>query len=264
MLALKLTLVPAFLLLRSLAGKRWGPEVAGWLAGLPVVAGPILFFVAVEQGQAFTATAAASSLAAVFTLQVFSIVYAHAAWRAPWPVALSVALASWFVAAIVLVKLPSSLTTSFCIAAATLMLAPHLFPAPSAEMMTRTVAASELAIRMCTGALLTLFVTVAATWVGSQWSGVLAAFPLLASVLAVFSHRSQGTAFAAALLRGTATGLYSFAAFFLVLSGMLRHRSTPAAFVVAAIVALAVQALTKRHLAPRSNGLRVATTELEG
>ncbi|RON08058.1 hypothetical protein BK659_17630 [Pseudomonas brassicacearum] len=49
-LLLKLSLIPGFLLLISLAGKRWGPSVAGWLSGLPVVVGPILFFLAVEQG----------------------------------------------------------------------------------------------------------------------------------------------------------------------------------------------------------------------
>ncbi len=41
MLALKLTLVPLFLLVVSMWGKWWGPSIAGWLAGLPVVAGPI-------------------------------------------------------------------------------------------------------------------------------------------------------------------------------------------------------------------------------
>jgi len=33
MLALKLTLVPTFLLIVSMSGKWWGPSIAGWLAG---------------------------------------------------------------------------------------------------------------------------------------------------------------------------------------------------------------------------------------
>lgn len=41
MLLLKLFLVPDFLLLLSLGGKRCRPSVANWLAGLPVVTGPI-------------------------------------------------------------------------------------------------------------------------------------------------------------------------------------------------------------------------------
>jgi len=35
MLALKLVLVPGFLLLVTLAARRWGPSFGGWLAGLP-------------------------------------------------------------------------------------------------------------------------------------------------------------------------------------------------------------------------------------
>ena len=64
MLALKLFLVPACLALLSLAARAWGPRIAGWLAGLPIVAGPILFFLALERGTAFGAQAAGAALGA--------------------------------------------------------------------------------------------------------------------------------------------------------------------------------------------------------
>ncbi|QAY92927.1 hypothetical protein CUN63_24935, partial [Pseudomonas sp. ACM7] len=68
MLLLKLLVIPGFLLLISLAGKRWGPSVAGWLSGLPVVVGPILFFLAIEQGQVFAAQSATAALSAMFAM----------------------------------------------------------------------------------------------------------------------------------------------------------------------------------------------------
>ncbi|MGF6700501.1 hypothetical protein OKW38_005113 [Paraburkholderia sp. MM5496-R1] len=55
LLALKLVLVPAFLAALTAAARVWGPSVAGWLAGLPVVAGPIMLLLAVERGPAFAA-----------------------------------------------------------------------------------------------------------------------------------------------------------------------------------------------------------------
>jgi hypothetical protein len=64
-LALKLLLIPSFIGLVSLAGRLWGPTVAGWLAGLPVVAGPILFLLWLEQGAEFARSATVYSLAAV-------------------------------------------------------------------------------------------------------------------------------------------------------------------------------------------------------
>ena len=121
MLLLKLLVIPAFLLLISLAGKRWGPSVAGWLSGLPVVVGPILLFLALEQGPAFAAQSAVAALSAMFAMITFCVVYAQAAQRYNWPAALLIALSGWSLVAVVLALLPASLVFS-CIAAATALL----------------------------------------------------------------------------------------------------------------------------------------------
>ena len=68
MLALKLLLVPAFLALLTLAGRVFGPGIAGWLAGLPWVAGPILVVLALENGGAFAARAASATVTEVMAL----------------------------------------------------------------------------------------------------------------------------------------------------------------------------------------------------
>ena len=81
MLILKLLLIPGFLLLISLAGKRWGPSVAGWLSGLPVVVGPILFFLAIEQGPQFAAQSAVAALSAMFAMIAFCIKIGRASCR---------------------------------------------------------------------------------------------------------------------------------------------------------------------------------------
>ena len=41
MLLLKLLLVPTLIALITLAGRRWGPAVAGWLARFPVLGGAV-------------------------------------------------------------------------------------------------------------------------------------------------------------------------------------------------------------------------------
>jgi uncharacterized membrane protein (GlpM family) len=253
-LTLKLFLVPAFLLLVSLAGKRWGPSVAGWLAGLPVVAGPILFFLAVERGDAFASSAAASALSAVVASVAFSVTYSHAAQRMSWAPSLLLALPAWGAAAFVLSLLPSNISLSLLLALITLMAAPRLFPAAHALPTTYVVSTIELCCRMLAGAVLVVVVTVAAERLGSNWSGLLAVFPVLGIVLAVFSHRTQGSVFVAALLRAMATGLYSFASFCFALSLALPYTGIPAAFAMAVALAVAVQVATKRHLTRRSSG----------
>lgn len=248
MLALKLLLVPAFLLLVSLAGKRWGASVAGWLAGLPVVAGPILFFLALERGAVFAADAAAMSLSAVLASVAFSVAYSHAAHRLPWPVALALGLCAWGAGAWALSALPVSAALALAISLLTLWLAPRLFPAARVQASARSISAVELACRMGAGAALTLGVTWVAASVGPAWSGLLAVFPILGIVLAVFSHRSQGSAFAAALLSAMATGLYSFVAFCFVLSLALVPLGVATAFVLATGASLAVQATSLRRM----------------
>lgn len=252
LLALKLVLVPTFLLLVSLAGRRWGASVAGWLAGLPVVAGPIVLLVALEQGPAFASAASSAALAAVFAAVTFGASYSHAALRMGWPGALVVAICAWSVAATLLASLPATPLVSLAVAVIAVVAARWVFPAVAPPAASRPFASGELVLRMAAGAALTLIVTGLADTVGSRWSGLLAVFPVLGSVLAVFSHRGQGAAFAATLLRALATGLSSLAAFFLVTSLALPELGTANSFMLAVAAAAAVQAMTRRLHQPRS------------
>lgn len=249
MLALKLLLVPAFLLMVSLAGRSWGPQVAGWLAGLPVVAGPILFFLAVERGAGFAAKAATLSLSAVLASVSFSLAFAHAGQRGPWWPALLAGLAAWALAATALARWPLPLGWALALSLATLWMAPRLFPAVAHAPAGRAMGRGELLLRMATGAGLTVGVTAAAAALGPAWSGLLAVFPVLGIVLAVFSHRSQGGGFAAALLRAMATGLYAFVAFCFVLALALPAWGMGWAFTVATVASLAVQVATRGRVA---------------
>lgn len=219
MLALKLLLVPAFIVLVTLAGKRWGPRFAGWIAGLPVVAGPILAIIALEQGTQFAGAVAASAVLAVVVTVVFCLAYAQVCVRAGWPVALLLAWTVWGLAAFALqaavAMAPAwwTLGASLVVTLTTLVVGPHLFPKVQAPAVGRAVTRVDLALRMLAGAALTVFVTTLAQRLGAAWSGVLTLFPVMSVVLAVFSHRQQGAEFAVLMLRSLVSGLYSLVAF---------------------------------------------------
>ncbi|MFM9384620.1 hypothetical protein [Pseudomonas sp. UV AK001] len=248
MLILKLLLIPGFLLLISLAGKRWGPSVAGWLSGLPVVVGPILFFLAIEQGPAFAAQSAVAALSAMFAMIAFCVIYAQVAQRANWPLALVVSLSVWAVLALILSLIPASLPFSIAAAATALLAAPYLFPKVRPVVGGSAPKSDKLVWRMIAGAALTLVVTMLASTVGERWSGLLAVFPVLGSVMAVFSQQTRGPAFTAALLRATATGMYSFSAFCLVLALTVPSLGF-GGFVVAVAVSVAMLGVTRQLLA---------------
>jgi len=80
-----------------------------------------------------------------------------------------------------------------------------------------------------------------ASGLGPGLSGLLAMFPTLGTVLAVFSHRHAGAEFAIHLLRGMVLGLYAFLAFTVVLAWSLTSLHIGTAFVLAIIAALLVQ-----------------------
>src|SRR5688572_9668226 len=250
MLALKLLLVPSFLALLSLAGRRWGPSVAGWLAGLPLVGGPFLFVLAVERGAQFGADAAVASVSAVFASLSFNTAYAWTALRLRWPGALGAAMAAWWASAFALAALPSSIWATSAVPFGALLVAPRALPPAPALPALRPLPRGDLVARMAAGVALTLLVTWAAPQIGPTWSGLLGVFPVLGLVLSVFSHAGSGAPYTVVLLQSLARGMWSFAAFCLCLALTLPVYGLGAAFSLSVALALAVQwfAKPKRRL----------------
>jgi hypothetical protein len=89
-----------------------------------------------------------------------------------------------------------------------------------------------------------LAITTAAASLGPTWSGLLSPFPVFSSVLAAFAHHMSGAAAAARLQRGVVAGIFSFAAFFLVVALLVESRPLSATYLSAAAVALAVNTVS--------------------
>lgn len=251
LILLKLTLVPALIAVVTLAGRRWGPAVAGWLSAFPVVSGPILLFMSLEQGAGFAATAATGTLTAVLANLAFGIGYARAAsLRHPWPISLAV---GWAAYALVVTALS---TTALPIAHAAILvpialgLAPYVYPSPSATHQPSAPkhAKGDLWLRMLSGALLTGTVTHLAFSIGPTLSGMLAMFPVMGSVLAVFTHRHEGAAATIRLLKGMVLGYYAFSAFCLALALTLPSWSLASSFMAALAIALSIQVISRLAL----------------
>jgi hypothetical protein len=251
MLALKLTLVPLFLLVVSMSGRWWGPSIAGWLAGLPVVAGPILYLLTLSHGSAFGARAATLSLAAILASEAFNFAYAWTCRSRPWPIALLAGLVLWFLCACGLSLLPITPLWASIAAVLAVSIGQSFLPKTSRIAPVAPLSGVDLLGRMLAGVTLTFGVTSLSTWAGPAWSGLLAVFPLLGIILSVSSHRAHGPAFVIALLRGMVLGRFSFAAFCLLLSFTLQHELPTLAFFQAALLAMVVQWCTKRIAARR-------------
>ncbi len=247
LLLLKLLLVPMLILGVTLAGRRWGPDVAGWLSAFPILSGPILLIIALEQGTTFAATAAHGTLLAVLAILVFNLAYAWAAQRRLWPDCLFIALCLYALAVLGLRQLDTSLTESFVCVIAALLLVPLAFPSVPRWITGRT-ATSDLPWRLGSATVLVLLVTWGADHLGPRLSGLLAMFPVMSTVLVGFSHRQSGGQFATRLLRGMVWGYFSFACFCGVLASTLADLGIAAAFSLALAVALLVHVITRRFV----------------
>ena len=246
-LVLKLTLVPLLIWLVTLAGRRWGPAVAGWLSAFPIVAGPILFTLTLEQGAAFAAHAAEGTLLAVVAILVFSLAYAWASARCGVAASMTLGLLAWAasVAALQATRLAPGL--AFVLVWSALMLAARLFPTVAAG--DPGARRNDLPWRMLAGAALVLAVTAGATHLGARLSGFFAMFPVMGTVLVGFAHAGAGRGSAVALLRGMVTGFFGFAVFCVTLALQLQEAAVGAAFALALGCALVVHVAARRLLA---------------
>jgi uncharacterized membrane protein (GlpM family) len=135
-----------------------------------------------------------------------------------------------------------SLDIALLIAICSLTITPFLLPRtkPTAPPKTKL---HDLLWRMLVGALLTFSVTTLAAALGEVWSGILAVFPVIGLVLAVFTHNTLGPTHVTQVYRGMVKGLYSFAAFFLTLTLLLPKTSILIATLSSVFIAIVMQVI---------------------
>lgn len=250
LLLVKLLVAPAIVVATSLAGRRFGSGVSGWLVGLPLMSGPITCFFAVEHGRRFAARSGVGSLSGTIGEAAFCVGWAVAARRAGWRTSLATASAAFVAAALAVEalpldeRLPIPLLPLAGAALAALLVALRIVrtrgPAPAPTPPTRW----DLPARAIVAAGVLLLLTAVATTLGARLSGLVAVYPMYSAVLAGFGHRHDGAAAAVGVLRGLLLGLFAFAAFYLALSALLPRTSIAVAFAAATTICLAVQAAT--------------------
>jgi hypothetical protein len=262
-LALKLVLTPALIGVVSLAGRRWGPGVSGWLVGFPLTSGPVVFFLSLDHGVRFAAAAAVGSMTGAGAQAVFCVLYGRLARRGRWGWALVAGTLGFAVATVIQQSAGLSLAWLVPIVFAVLPAALAFMPAevraagrrgagaPPAEARLQIKDSQILApaplprwdipARMVVTTAIVLLLTGFATVLGPRLTGLLATYPLYGAILAGFAHHLQGPGPAIRVLRGLLLGLFAFAGFFLVLALSIESTGIARAFAAAIAAALILQ-----------------------
>ena len=229
------------ILLVSLAGRKWGHGVSGWLLGLPIGSGPILLFLVLEQGPQFASRTAVGSLLGILAWASFILTYAYCCLKMSWWWSTLIGWVAYFLIAALLLRVSLNVVSAFVLVCAGLAIILWAFPKVAPHRAPDEYGRYELWLRMATASVMVVTLTGFAKLLGPRASGILSAFPAYTTILAVFSHR-QGAAAAVQVLKGVAVGLYTASVFFLILAPSLLRMNAAVAFSLAIVAALVVQA----------------------
>jgi hypothetical protein len=244
---LKLALIPASLLVASLVARRFGHGIAGVVAGLPMVAAPIVVAVMIDQSSQAVSALAHATLASVPATLAFIAAFAWSARALPWWGCLAAATLSFGALGWTLTGLawPDPWPQGLAIAAPALA----LVAMPRAPRLAGGVAVprGEIALRMAVAVAVGAAILYGADHFPPRVNGLMLAWPVAGSILPSFTLATHGRDATVALLRGFATGLIGFIAFFVVLAALLdTGASQPVAFVLALACAATAAALLQQ------------------
>jgi hypothetical protein len=245
---LRLALVPAAVWLASLAARRWGHAVSGYLGGLPLIGGPITFYLAIDHGAEFAARSAMFTLAAIIGQAAHLLAFAHAARTGLWAVSLIAGWSAFAVASIAAARLPIEPPLALALAMAGLACAWIALPRARGASAPPLIPPAELWLRLGAAFLLAIAIVSGAEAFGPVVSGVLLSVPVTGSIMPPFTLALYGREALARLMRGFVIGLTGFTAFFFTLASCLVPWGVGPAF-AAAIGAALVILFTSRHLA---------------
>lgn len=248
---LKLLLVPLAVWLASLAARKWGHSVSGYLGGFPLIGGPITLFLAIDLGPEFAARSALVTLAVVAGQAAHLVTFSRAG-RAWGPVAGLVSGWSAFgLAAAAIAMLPPVPALALALAAGGLAIAWKALPRAAGTVALPAIPAVELWLRLGAALALAAVILLGASTLGPLVSGILLSMPITGSIMPPFTLALYGEDALARLLRGFVTGLTGFSSFFAVVAVALVPLGTVAAFALATLAALIAVTLASR-LANRS------------
>lgn len=243
LLIVKLTLTPILVGLMSLAARKWGPTIGGLITGLPWMTGPILLFFALDKGEAYAATVAIGVELGAAAIGAYALTYSVLARVAPWPLCLAAAVVAYFAAGWYLTELPLNLYQAATVGYAGLFAAFAMIPAPRTPDGPRGLPWWDIPIRMLATFVLVAAITFSSERLGARFSGVVATYPVIITVVAAFTHHQWGAAAAVRLLRAVLLSLMAFVTFFLVMGGTITWLGIVPAFLLGTVSALVVSSL---------------------
>ena len=222
----------------TLVSRKWGHKIGGLIASMPWIAGPILLFFILEQGKEFGIRAVPGIMTGIISLICFCYSYARLSQHVNWLVSILISYLVYVSVALVFEVFNMDLFTMYGITLGSVLLALKVFPIPTAPLTQARRLPYDLLIRMVVATLFVILITGLASVLGPTWSGILTPFPIITSILAIFSHYLQGSNATIMALRGLVSGLFGFTTFLFLQAFFLNAFPVALAFFFALLINL--------------------------
>ena len=239
-LATRMAVTAAFLVAATTVAERAGPFLGGLVATLPISAGPIYVFLALDHDAPFIAASALNSLVGNGVTGLYALVYILVAQvRGPFA-SLVTTLGFWIVAIFVVKNFAWTLPAAVAFNAASYAVAvPVARRFRSASFRPPRRRFYDVPMRAGLVAVLVATVVGASARVGPTLTGMLAVFPVVFTSLILIFHPRIGGPATAAILANTLPGLVGFAVAVTVLHLAAVPLGKPAALLLGLLVSIA-------------------------
>jgi hypothetical protein len=250
-LVLKMAVTALFVSVATVIAERIGPTVGALVATLPVSAGPVYVFLALDHDTAFISASAVASLALNAATALYLTIYVLLAQRHSIWISASLAFTAWLAAALPLSLIHWTTWSAFALNVVVFgfcffIVEPfRLVRMPPTKRPWYDFLVRSTMVALLVGAVVTLSFRI-----GPAGSGVLAVFPVIyTSIMFILHHRVGGPA-TAAVLASAIPGLAGFGVALLTLHLTVLPLGSATALAFALAVSVAWNAavyVTRRH-----------------
>ncbi|MBX6328152.1 MAG: hypothetical protein IRY89_06210 [Pseudolabrys sp.] len=211
-LIVKMIVTAAFVVAATVTAERAGPVIGGMVATLPIGAGPVYVFLAMDHDAHFIAQSVIMSLAINAANATFAVVYSLLAQHRSLIVSLCGAFSAWTMFALVIRSVdwdfPAAAAMNIVVLALCSWFARSLRHVRMPAFRARF---TDLLVRAAMVAILVAVVVTFSFQLGPRGSGLLAVFPVVLTSIVMVMHPRVGGKAAAAVLANAPVGLVGFA-----------------------------------------------------
>lgn len=248
---IKLLLMPTVIAGVTAVSRKWGNTIGGILAGLPWVAAPILFFIAIERGVPFATNTIPGIMVGVLGWLFFCFIYVLVGQRFNAFISLMSGYIAYLVLGVFLRPFTSliSLHIWVLLVVIAIIITIRFFPKAKPSLLQNfRKLRFEIPLRMLMITLFVIAVTYFADILGPTWSGILTPFPIMSAVLGVFTHYTQGIEQVKTVYMGLFTGILGFSTFLYLQAYLMPNTTLLNAFLIGIAVDIVLTILSKKVL----------------